>query len=51
MYRRKVVIVTLTIGKMILLFTCMNFWVEEFYEGGPPTANEVVRDCRKFEKH
>jgi hypothetical protein len=53
MYRRNVVMVTLTTG-MFLLFTCMHIWVWRILRRWfvcAPTAYEVVRDCRKFEKH
>jgi hypothetical protein len=44
---------TLTTRIMFLLFTCMRFWVwgilRRWLECSP-TAYEVVRDCRKFEK-
>jgi hypothetical protein len=45
-----VVLLTLTTRIMFLLFTCKHFRVEKFYEG-ELTVYEVVRDCRKFEKH
>jgi hypothetical protein len=55
-YRKYVVMVTLTTGIMFLLFTCMHFWVwgifaKEVGSASAPTVCEVVRDCRKFEKH
>jgi hypothetical protein len=52
--RRNVLMVTLTTSIMFLLFTCMHFWLWEILRRRstcPPTAYEVARDCRKFEKH
>jgi xanthine/uracil permease len=48
-----VVMVTLATGIMFLLFTCMHFWGWEIlrWTACAPTAYEVNRDCRKFEKH
>jgi hypothetical protein len=46
--------VTLTTGIMFLPFTCMHFSVWEILRRRSacvPTDYEVVRDCRKFEKH
>jgi hypothetical protein len=53
-YTKSVVTVTLTTGMIFFLFTCMHFWVWRILRRWPahaPTAYEVVRDCRKFEKH
>jgi hypothetical protein len=50
MYRKKVVMPTVTTAIMSLIFTCMNFWVGEFWgilrRGSvcAPTACEVVHD-------
>jgi hypothetical protein len=46
--------VTVTTGIRFLLFTYMYFCVCEtlrWWYARAPTAYEVVRDCRKFEKH
>jgi hypothetical protein len=46
--------VTLTTCTMFLLLTCMYFWVWEIlrkWSECASTAYEVVRDCRKPEKH
>jgi hypothetical protein len=54
MYRNDVVVVTFTTGIMFLLFTCIHFrlWVIlRSLSAGAPIACEVVRDCRKSEKH
>jgi hypothetical protein len=51
---KNVVMVILTAGIMFLLFTCMHFWVLGIlrrWSACAPTAYEVVRDCRKFDKH
>jgi hypothetical protein len=45
---------TLTAGTVFLVFTFMHFWVREIlrrWSACAPTGYEVVRDCRKFEKH
>jgi hypothetical protein len=45
--------VTLTVGIMFLLFTCMQFWawgILRRWSACAPTACEVIRDCGKFEK-
>jgi hypothetical protein len=52
--KKNVLMVTLTTGIMFLLFTCVHFWVWGIvwrWSAWAPTAYEVVRDCRKFEKH
>jgi hypothetical protein len=52
-YRKNVVMVTLTTGIMLLLFTCLHFCVWGILRKSAcvPTAYEVVRGCWKFEKH
>jgi hypothetical protein len=53
-YRKNVVIVTLSTSIMFLLFICMRFWVWGVLRrwfACAPTAYEVVRDCWTFEKH
>jgi hypothetical protein len=50
-YRKNVVVVTLTIGIMFLLFTCLHFWVWGILRRCTPTAYEMVRACWKFQKH
>jgi hypothetical protein len=46
--------VTLTTGVVFLLFTCMHIWAWRIllrWSACALTAYEVVRDCRKLEKH
>jgi hypothetical protein len=53
-YRKNVVIVTLTTGTMFLLFTCIHFSVWGILQRWfmcELTAYEVVYNCQKFEKH
>jgi hypothetical protein len=53
-YIKYVVMVNLTTGIIFRPFTCMHFWVWGILRRWPacaPTAYEVVRDCRKFEKN
>jgi hypothetical protein len=45
--------VTLTTGMVLLLFTCMHIWAWRIlrrWYACAPTAYEVVRNCRNFEK-
>jgi hypothetical protein len=51
---KNIVMVTLTTGILLLLFTCIKFWVWGIlwrWCACEPTAYEMVRDCRKFEKY
>jgi hypothetical protein len=53
-YRKNVVIVTLTISITFLVVTCMHIWVWGIlrrWSACAPSAYEVVRNCRQFEKH
>jgi hypothetical protein len=53
-YRKNVVMVTLTSGVIHPLFTCMHFWVRGIlrkWSACAPTAYEVIRDCLTFEKN
>jgi hypothetical protein len=53
-YSKNVVIVTLSTSIMFLILICMYFWVWGVLRrwfACAPTAYEVVRDCRTFEKH
>jgi hypothetical protein len=55
-YTKNVVMVrpTVTTGIIFLIFTYMHFWVWGILRSlsaCAPTAYEVVRDFRKFEKH
>jgi hypothetical protein len=46
--------ITLTIDTVFLLLTCVHFWVWGVLRrlsACAPTAYEVARDCRNFEKH
>jgi hypothetical protein len=52
----KTAFVSLTTCIIFLLFTCMHFWVwgilwKNLWSMCTPTAYDVVRDSRKFEKH
>jgi hypothetical protein len=54
LYKKNVVVITSTTGIMFLLVTCMHFCVREVlrrWSACTPAACEVVRDCRKFDKH
>jgi hypothetical protein len=53
-YRKNVVMVTLTTSIMFPLLTCIHFWVWRIlrrWSACAPIAYEVIWDCRKFEKH
>jgi hypothetical protein len=53
-YRKNVVMVTLTTGIKFPVFPCIHFWIQGIlkrWHPCPSTAYEVVSDCRKFEKH
>jgi hypothetical protein len=50
-YRKNMVMATLSIGIMFPLFTCMHFWVWGIlwrWSAFALTAYEVVRDCRNL---
>jgi hypothetical protein len=52
-YRKVMVMATLTAGLMFLIFNSMQFLTWGTLQGWSaftPTAIEVIRNCRKFEK-